>query len=36
VSSRKPLDASAMFDDMAEAWNRGHAALSSGLGSFGS
>lgn len=35
VNSRKPLDASAMFDEMAGSWERGQDALASGLAALG-
>ena len=36
VNSRKPLDASATFDEMALAWERGHEALASGVAALAS
>lgn len=36
VNSRKPLDASVMFDEMAASWERGQAALASGVAALGS
>ena len=35
VNSRKPLDASAMFDEMAGSWERGQDALASGVAALG-